>query len=346
MYPRRMTYMRSLMNKFFLSLPIAGALLLAGCGDNNSTNQVISKRYIHKYGYAVSKSEWEANNYPGQLITTLRSGVTITSTYENGVLHGPTTHTHPHSQTVQYFYLYDFGDLKKEVIYDALGMPIREKAQLSPHRYALTMWYGDGTPMSLEDYADDELIEGKYLSLSNEVESTVERGIGLRTRRDQHGVLLSKDYFDAGYLVKQETFYPTGALEEVALYRMNKKHGEREVFAQNGDSVATEEWLDGELHGKATYFANGKKQTEVFFLKGERNGLEIHYVDGALVEKEILWNGDHRHGPTKFFVSDGLAKTEWYYNGKLVSKRRYDDLLQMENMVTQASTEFNESSPQ
>ena len=103
------------MKKFLFSLPIAAGLVLAGCGGNNGNAQVISKRYIHKYGYAVSQSEWDSNNYPGQVITNLRNGVTITATYEGGILHGPSTHTHPHSQTVQYYYLYNFGDLKKEV---------------------------------------------------------------------------------------------------------------------------------------------------------------------------------------------------------------------------------------
>jgi len=331
------------MNKLFLSLPIVATLLLSGCGSEQNNGEVISKRYVHKYGYAVSQSEWESNNYPGQVITTMRNGVTITSTYEDGLLNGPSTHTHPHSQTVQHFYLYEYGDLKKEVIYDALGMPIREKTQLSPHRCSITMWYGDGTPMSTEDYADDELLDGKYFTLNNELESSVERGNGLKTRRDQHGTLLSKNHIEAGYLTKKETFYSNGNLEEVAFYKMNQRNGERKVYTEAGDSLAVEEWVNNQIHGKATYFVNGNKQTEVYFLNGARNGIETQYIDGQTVEKEIAWNNDQRHGPTKFFVADNLAKTEWYYNGKLVGKRRYDELLAMENMAIQAAEQFNDS---
>ena len=54
-------------------------------------------------------------------------------------------------------------------------------------------------------------------------------------------------------------------------------------------------------------------------------------------------NNDKRHGPTKFFVSDGLAKTEWFYDGKLVSKNRFDELRELDLMITQAN-EFNEHS--
>lgn len=322
------------MNKFFFSLPIAAGLVLAGCGAGSGNSQVISKRYIHKYGYAVSDSEWNANNYPGQVITTLRNGVTVTATYEDGQLHGPTTHTHPHSQTVQYYYLYHFSDLKKEVVYDSLGMPVQEKVQLSPHRHCLTMWYGDGTPMSIEDYAGEELIDGQYLTLNNEIESRVERGIGLRTRRDQNGILLSKDQIDKGYLVQRDEFYATGAPHSITHYNLNIKDGERRVFTENGDPLAVENWEDNQLHGKATYYNNGKKQIEVFFVNGARNGIETHFIDGELVEQEIHWIHDKRHGPTKFFVADALAKTEWFYDGIAVTEKRFDELDQMDRMIT------------
>jgi len=330
------------MNRFILSLPLALGVLLTGCNDDSS-NQVISKRYIHKYGYAVSQSEWDSHAYPGQVVTSLRNGVTITATYENGALHGPCTHTHPHSQTVQYYYLYNFGDLKKEIEYDALGMPIQEKAQLSPHRYCLTKWYGDGSPMSVEDYAGDELLDGKYYTLNNEIESQVERGIGLRSQRDQNGVLLSKDTFDAGYMTKRETYFASGSPKSLTHYTFNKKNGERLVYTEKGEPLAVEEWVNDQLHGKATYYANGKKQIDVYFINGARNGIETHYVDGEIVEQEIHWVFDKRHGPTKFYVGDNLAKTEWYYDGKGVSKRRFDEMDKLDQMITQSSNDFNQT---
>ncbi len=332
------------MKKFLFSLPVAVGLVLAGCGSDNGGSQVISKRYIHKYGYAVSDSEWAANNYPGQVITTLRNGVTITATYEDGKLHGQTTHTHPHSQTVQYYYLYNNGELKKEMVYDSLGMPIQEKVQLSPQRHCLTTWFGDGTPKSIEDYAGEELLDGQYFSLNNEIESRVERGIGTRTLRDVNGLLLAKDQIDKGYVTQKDEFYATGAPHRITHFNMNAKHGERRAFTENGDPLAVEEWVDDQLHGKATYFTNGKKQIEVYFVNGARHGVETHFIDGELVEQEIHWVHDKRHGPTKFFVGDAIAKTEWYYNGQGVSPKRFDELFQMDQMITQASATPGESS--
>lgn len=330
------------MKKYLLSIPIAVGLLLTGCGNDNDSNQVISKRYIHKYGYAVSKEDWELNHYPGQVLTTLRNGVTITTTYENGAIHGPCTHTHPHSQTVQYFYLYDHGNLKKEVIYDNIGMPLREKVQLSPQRFCITKWYTDGTPMSVEDYAGEELIDGQYYTLNNDVESRIERGIGLRTRRDRQGILLSKDHFDSGYMTKRESFYPNENSESITHFDMNKITGDRQVFDENGEPLAVEEWIKDSLHGKAVYFTNGLRQMETFFLHGNKSGIETHFIDGETIEKEIHWLNNRRHGPTKFYVGDGLAKTEWYYEGKLVTKKKYDELDQLDKMITQSATEFNE----
>ena len=329
------------MKKIFYSLPIAAGLVLSGCGGDNNGNEVISKRYIHKYGYAVSKAEWDANHFPGQVVTTMRDGVTITATYEDGQLHGPTTHTHPHSQTVQYYFLYHFGKLKKELVYNSLGMPVREKVQLSPHRECITMWYGDGTPMSMEDYTNEELLDGQYFSLNNEIESRVERGSGVRSRRDQHGSLLSKDYFDAGYLTKIEAFYPNGSPESTTHYVMNKREGTRVVFAPNGHYLAQEEWVNDKLHGKAIYFNNGYKQMEVYFVNGTRSGVETHFIDGEHIEQEIHWIRDRRHGPTNFFVSDAVAKTEWYYDGKMVSKKRFDELDAFDKMISQGPIDLN-----
>lgn len=332
------------MNKFLFSLPFAAGLILAGCGGDNGNNQVISKRYLHKYGYAVSESEWDSNNYPGQVITSLRNGVTVTSTYENGTLHGPCTHTHPHSQTVQYYYLYDLGELKKEVVYDVFGMPVKEMVQLSPHRYCLTTWYGDGNPKSTEDYASDELLDGKYYSLNNDVESTVDRGNGLRISRDQNGTLVANEEIEKGYLVKREAYHPNGNLESITHYKMGVKDGERQVYTLAGLPHAVENWVNGNLDGKATYFNNGKKQVEVFFVNGTRNGTEKHFVDGEQLESEIHWIFDKRHGPTKFYVGDNVAKTEWYYDNKAVSKRRFDELTQLDMMITNAPRFQNETS--
>ena len=228
------------------------SFLLAGCSRDSQENNVVSTRYIHKYGYAVSKSEFEDRQYPGQAITVLKNGVTITSTYENGLLHGPSTHTFPHSQTVETYFLYNQGALVKEIVYDITGMPLREEVQLSPTRFVSTKWYNDGTPLSTEEYAGQELVDAQYFTRQNEVEARVQKGKGSRVVRDLKGVLLSREDVDEGYVTKRDTFYANGAPESTAFYVRGVLHGEKKSFNETGEPLAVREYIAGKLHGKTT----------------------------------------------------------------------------------------------
>lgn len=308
-------------------------LLLYGCKNENKDDNVISERYIHKYGYAVSKEDWEEKNYPGQVITTLSNGVTITATYENGIKHGPTTYTFPHSQTVEHYRLYNQGNRVKEISYDPAGTPVREWVQLSPMRYSVTTWFEQGSPMSVEEFAGEELIDGQYLTTSNDVESRVEKGVGQAIRRDRSGLLLAKEQFEEGYAIKKEAFYPNGAPESIAYYYHNSLHGEKRTFAQSGEPLAIEEWVNGQLHGKSTYFKNGNRYLEISYRYGQKNGIECHYVDGDIIAQEILWENDLRHGPTTVYV-DGKPEQHWFYAGESMSKRKYDELTDRGQMIS------------
>lgn len=321
--------------QIYLVLGAVG-VLLSSCGKDNQDNPVVSQRYVHKYGYAVSQEEWEANRYPGQVITHLTNGVSIAATYENGVKHGPCTHTFPHSQTVEKYFLYNQGALVKETLYDDRGMPQKELVQLSPSRRSITVWFTEGSPLSIEEYAGEELLEGQYCTLNNEVESRVEKGNGLRIRRDQNGLLLGKDLFDRGYLVKSETFFPNGAPETLVQFKQGKLHGEKRSYAQTGEPLLIEEWVNGRLHGKSTYFKNGMKYLEISFLDGMKNGVETHFIDGEEISQQISWENDKRHGPAVFYI-ESIPQTQWYYDGQVVHKSRYDEMLRLDEMISKIS---------
>ncbi|MBS0621229.1 MAG: hypothetical protein JSS61_07225 [Verrucomicrobia bacterium] len=324
--------------KFYAIVGLLG-LVLAGCQNNDNNQSVVSQRYIHKYGYAVSKDEWDMNTYPGQVITSLDTGVTITATYENGTLHGPTTYTYPHSQTVEHYFLYNNGSKVKEISYDPAGMPLREWIQLSPARHSLTMWYKEGSPMQIEEYAGNELIDGQYFSTENELEARVEKGAGLRIRRSADGTLLAKEVFEEGYAIKKETFYPNGSPESIAYYYHDKLNGEKRTFAQNGEPLSIEEWVAGQLHGKATYFKNGNRYLEISYLYGQKNGLETHFIDGDIISQEIAWENDLKHG-TSIFYADGKSDTHWFYAGELVSKRKFDELNHLDEIIANIPNEM------
>lgn len=320
------------------TLFVAVLALLASCQNAKDENPVVSKRYVHKYGYAVSQQEWESRNYPGQVISTLRDGVTVTTTYEHGILHGPCTYTYPHSQTVETYFLYNNGNLAKEIKYDHHGMPLREEIRLSPTRYSVTTWYANGSPLSIEEYASEELIDGQYFNANNELEARVDKGNGKRYNRDPHGVLLSCDTLAMGYLTKRQSFYPNGAPECIATYAMNQLNGERRSYSQDGEPLAIEEWKNGKLHGLATYFNNGVKTSEILYLDGQKNGVERHYLDGDIISQEVTWENDKRHGPCVYYV-DGHTRTEWFYDGAIVSQRKFEELDRLDEMISHINVE-------
>src|SRR3569832_1842673 len=63
---------RFFMRRIVTPLALCLTLFLAGCRSNTQDNNVVSERYIHKYGFVVSKNEFEERKYPGQVITSLK----------------------------------------------------------------------------------------------------------------------------------------------------------------------------------------------------------------------------------------------------------------------------------
>jgi len=320
------------MKWFFV--PVLTILYLCGCQNSNTDkhNNIISQRYIHKYGYDVSKEEWQSTNYPGKVVTTLRNGVTITSSYENGVLHGPMTYTFPHSNTCEVLNIYEKGNLVKKTIYNIRGIPQKETSFLSPSHTKITHWYKSGTPLYVEEYHNDELLEGEYYNEYNEPEYRVVKGSGIRIIRNQHEKIAAKETIDNGYPVIKETFHPHGIPHTITPLSGGKINGVRKVFAPSGEPVSIETYENNVLHGLATYFQNGCRYLELHYTSGLKNGIERHFVDGQIVIEETEWLDGHKHGPSVVFF-DGISKTTFYYNNLPVSKERYRELCEQEENI-------------
>jgi hypothetical protein len=144
----------TIMMRFFMNrrvtLTALAFVLLASCGSNKDA-EVIAQRYIHKYGYDVSYEDWKGHEYPGQVVTTLKNGVTVSESFEEGRLHGPRTVTYPHSQTLNQLEVYSKGELKRRVTYSVRGVPSMEELFTSPTETKVTTWYHSGSPRSQED---------------------------------------------------------------------------------------------------------------------------------------------------------------------------------------------------
>lgn len=308
-------------------------ILTFGCHSNRENNEeVISKRYIHKYGYDVSKEEWESTGYPGQVITSLRNGVTITSAYEDNFLHGPTTHTYPYSQTTETLSVYERGNLVKKTTYNIRGIPQKEEVFLSPSHIRTTRWYGNGTPLSVEEHHNTELLEGEYFNKQNVAEYRVNKGSGTRVIRDQHEQIVAKEVIEYGYPTLRETFHPHGIPHIVTPLSGGKIHGVKKVYAPSGEPISKETYKLNVLDGPATYYQNGCRYLELTFKNGLKKGIERHYIDGETIVEETEWIDGVKHGPSTVYF-DGMSKTRYFYNNALVSKENYRDLLQQEENI-------------
>lgn len=310
------------------------ALFAVGCHNSSrdSEDQVVSKRFIHKYGYDVSKEEWETASYPGQVITTLRNGITVTASYEDGILNGPTTYTYPHSQTTESLNIYERGNLVKKTSYNIRGVPQKEEVFLSPSHVKVTRWYTAGTPLSVEEYHNTELLEGEYYNRNNEVEFRVSKGSGMRITRDQHEQMVAKETIENGYPVLRETFHPHGVPHAIIPLSGGKIHGEKRIFAPSGEPISSETYKLSVLNGPATYFQNGCRYLEVSYKNGLRHGAERHFVDGETIVEETQWYEGNKHGSSIVFF-DGMSKTRWYYNNTPVTKERYRELIEQEENI-------------
>lgn len=318
-------------------LPVVGMLLLGLCSCHQSSKtkktDVVSQRYIHKYGYDVSKDEWNHNHYPGQVVTSLKNGVTIVSSYEDGVLHGSTSYTYPHSQTLESLQIFERGNLIKKTSFDIKGVPHKEELFLSPGHVKAKIWYKSGTPLCVEETLEASLIDGSYYTLQNELESRVENGQGIKTIRNQEGLLLAKETIDQGNRVAVQTYHSNGSPDTLSYYKNNQLHGERKQFGPTGDPIAIENFDFGDLHGTATYFQNGCKYQESFFRFGKKEGIERQYIDGETLVEETEYHEGSKHGPSTFYT-DGISKTEWYYNDQFVSKAKFEELADREKMIS------------
>lgn len=309
--------------------------LLVGCNNQkNNGQQVVSERFIHKYGYDVSPNDWNENSYPGQVITTLRNGITITSHYEDGKLHGTTTYSFPHSTTLESAHLYDRGHIIKKTTFNLHGTPINEELLLSPNHHKYTTWNVNGTPHCIEEYEGGNLIQGEYFTTNNKIESRVDKGEGVRTVRDENGLLSMRETIEGGIVSERTEFYKCGTPAAIIPMAHGKLHGTKRTFAEGGEPLAIEEWNNGVRDGLFAYFQNGAKYIESRYVKGFKNGIERHFVDGEFLVQETEYHVDKKHGPSIIYL-DGYNKVEWYYNNQHVTKEKYDELCEQERHIAE-----------
>ncbi|MCY3975104.1 MAG: hypothetical protein OXF02_06160 [Simkaniaceae bacterium] len=319
---------------FLSGLFVLVVLFLSGCNgsDRDRHEDVVSTRYIHKYGYDVSEKEWKHAEYPGRVVTKLRDGITVTASYEEGVLHGTVTRTYPHSHTLESSIVYERGVPVRKTLYTPRGIPDREEIFYSSDHKKVTRWYGSGTPLSTEEWRGDRLVSGEYYDTCNESEAHVAQGFGVRIVRNAHEQREMRETIEEGRPVLREIYYPHGVPRAVIPLQGGVVHGEKKVFAPSGEPVAYETYRCDVLHGPATYFRNGCKYLEISYEEGRKHGTERHFVDGVTLVEETEWRDGHKHGPSVLYFDD-MSRVRYYYNNLAVSKEKYRELLRQEETI-------------
>ncbi len=324
--------------------PWIAAIAVASCQMDTSPDQVVSQKFVHKYGFDLSQQEWNQRAQEGKVIETLKNGVTIVRAFENGNLHGSTTYSFPNSSTVEKILVYDQGSLLKETLQDEHGIPIREEAFEFDDRRILTFWNDKGVPLSVEEYNGDLLVEGKYYSPEHELEAQVENGHGFRTKRDRSGLLISRDQIENGAMSGRTTYHPNGQVHTVSHYRDYMLHGEQTKYTVSGRPLMSLRWDHGVLDGTKTVYRNGLKVAEIPYANGQKNGTELHYDDLGNLIAEIFWRNDKKHGCCKSYTEES-QDLEWFYNGMQVSAARFDELMDRERLVAEFNLSESEESP-
>lgn len=311
------------MKRTFLAFPILG-FLITSCMQSNDS--IVSQRYIHKYGFEVTQDDWKAREKEGQIVSVLKNGITVTQSYENGQLHGKSSFTFPYSSIVQKVKVYDYGTLLKEITHDESGIPQREDVYEFDNRHIITLWDKNGVPMSIEEYDNDQLIEGSYYNPKNELEATIEGGKGERVRRDRNGLLLARETFDDGMLTHRITYYGNGEVHTRASFQNYLLNGSLVKYTEQGNLYLQEDWKEGILDGiKVTYRQNGQKIAEIPYESGKKQGIERRYDSDGQLASEVSWNQDIKHGCETNYVN-GNAKNYWYFQGKKVTHDRFQTL--------------------
>jgi len=319
-------------------LMACAGILAVGCQSNKNNGDVVSQEFVHKYGFELTEQEWQDRAQDGQMITMQKDGVKVTRSFENNQLHGLTTYSFPHSSIIEKLMVYDQGTLLKEVLHDAAGIPMREDLYEFDDRTIITLWDEKGAPLSIEEYDDEALMEGKYFTPEHELEGQVVAGCGTRVKRERGGLLLCRDAITNGAIAERTSYHPNGQIHTVSHYSDYQLDGEQIKNTASGKPLMTLHWKHGVLDGSKIVYRNGIKLAEIPYVNGLKHGTEIHYDDLGNLTAEIQWKNDKKHGFSKFYSEESI-ENEWFYKGQVVNEQKFEMLENREKLIAEVNPE-------
>ncbi len=321
------------MKCFWLSL-IALPFIFSSC-LNTSKENIISQRFVHKYGFIVDEKEWKNRDRDGKIEQILDNGVHVVKNYENGKLQGLTTHTFPYSPMIEKHYVYDQGELLKEIIHDRQGIPIVEEVYEYDQRTIITHWDAKGAPIRIEEYEDAQIITGTYFNSLNEVESKIENRSGTRHKRDREGTLLLIDQIQNSILTHRVTYHPNNQIHMTSHFENYQLQGNQKIYSPNGQVYLELNWQDGLLNGPKISYRNGIKFQHTSYVLGLKEGIERNFDEQEALVSEITYQNDLKHGMSVYYSRKDSVAKEWFYLGHLVTQEKFEMLIARDEMVAQ-----------
>lgn len=303
-------------------------LFFSSC--QNPHQKSVSTVYVHKYGVTLTENDWKQRGSNGQIVVTHADGTTTTQNYVEGLLEGKTTHTFPHSFVTQKEENYRQGKLTSEILHYTSGVPKKKVEFLTTDETLTTQWFESGAPQHVEKWVNNKLIEGQYFGSNNEVEAQVTNGYGTKVRRNPYGEYLSKMNVEKGDIILNTTYHRTGDPHVQTPYQNNKIHGIRKQYLVNGVPERFESWKNGIKEGITTVFQDGIVHNEIPYKADKKNGIELVYNAEGQVVGEVTWKDDLKNGPSKTYIQD-VVRSEWYINGKKVSRSDFEKSLTPQN---------------
>jgi antitoxin component YwqK of YwqJK toxin-antitoxin module len=285
----------------------------------------LKETYLHKYGVPVTKEEWARQGEEGQIVRVLRSGATVTNTYENGKLHGESTYTFPNSSIVEKIETYENGVMTSRRFHYSNGLARCEERFSGELVAERRSWFEEGTPQAIEYFQDGIIVSAEYRNADNEIVSKIENGCGERLHRNQAGELTYKEAYQGGLLVERVDYFHTGEPASITPYENNHIHGTRLTFHLGGLPRAAEQWRYGVQEGPTLAYENGEKVAEIPYINGRKEGIEKRFREDGEIAEEVYWKAGVQHGPRKLYI-DQEPKLEWYHQGELVGRPTFERL--------------------
>jgi antitoxin component YwqK of YwqJK toxin-antitoxin module len=118
-----------------------------------------------------------------------------------------------------------------------------------------------------------------------------------------------------------KAFFPNGKVSRECTYTDGVKNGPEMLYYSNGQLRSIDTMAYGNSEGLTKeYYANGKLKSVYNYKTDNTNGVCREFSDKGILKKEITLVNGVNHGPEKYYDEGGkLAKTMWYYYGKLIA---------------------------